>query len=85
MRSGTYGLKCDSQGNLYNSGYGHGGDIYKYSFGGASVKSSVVGQARWNRANDLDAQGNLFANGNMLIDQRKSDVIKTTGRKLQNG
>ena len=72
----TYGLKCDAQGNLYNSGYGHSGDIYKYTLNGTAVKSCVVGQARWNRANDFDSQGNLFANGNMLIDPKKSDVVK---------
>lgn len=72
----TYGLKCDSQGNLYNSGYGHSGDIYKYTLSGTNVKSSVIGHVRWNRANDIDAQGNLFANGNMLLDPQKPDVIR---------
>ena len=74
----VYGLVCDAQDNLYNSGFSHGGDIYKYTNVGATVTSSVYGhdQIRWNRALACDAQGNLFANGIRLIDPRKPDVKK---------
>jgi Tectonin domain len=72
----AYGLKCDRHGNLYNSGYGHSGDIYQYAIRGTNVTARVFGHVRWNRANDVDAEGNLFANGYMLIDPKKPDVIK---------
>jgi Tectonin domain len=72
----VYGLKCDSKGNLYNSGYSHDGDIFRYDLTDVSLKTQVVGRVKWNRANDLDSHGELFANGYCLVDPNLPDAIK---------
>ncbi len=74
----VYGLACDAKGILYNSGFSHGGTFYKYTITDTTVTPSVYGQdqIRWNRTVAFDAAGNMYADGNRLIDPKKPDVEK---------
>ena len=70
----AYGLKTDAQGNLYLGGFGN---ICKYTMTGTTGVSSIIAYAGgWTRDLAFDAQGNIFVNGELIMDPKQPNAIK---------
>ncbi len=70
----VYGMKTDAQGDLYLGGFG---DVCKYTMSGTTgVKSKIAFAGGWTRDLAFDATGNIYVNGELIMDPKQQVAIK---------